>query len=238
MPLEPTLTEILQDHRDAILGELHVAMPGRVQKYYPATQTADVVPCILGTIPDSNGITILEKLPVIPNVPIAWPRGGGGFYLSFPLRGDGWDPDPLARKDNGDHVWLVFNSAAIAQWRRTGSVSEPGDLRRSTLSYPFAIPGAAPDAQAFTDPGSPTEAVIGVPGGAVLRVGSPAGDFVALAGLVKARLDAIQAKFDAHTHVVATTGSATAQSGTAAPVIPALAIGTLASVAATKLKAE
>jgi hypothetical protein len=184
-PLEPELPEILEDHRQAILGELHVAMPGRVRKYYPATQTADIVPCVLGTIPDSLGNLILENLPVIPNVPVAFPRGGGGFYFTFPLRADGWNPDPLARADDGDHVWLVFNSAAIAQWRRTGSVSEPGDLRRSSLSYPFAIPGAAPDAQAITDPGSSTEAVIGIPGGAVLRVGSSGGDFVALAGKVE-----------------------------------------------------
>jgi hypothetical protein len=156
MPLEPDLTEILGDHRDAILGELHVAMPGRVQTYDAAKQVADVVPCVRGTIPDSDGNVILEDLPVIPNVPVAWPRGGG-FYLHFPLA-------------VGDHVWLVFNSSAIAQWRATGEVSEPGDLRRSSLSYPFAIPAAAPDKQAFTDAPASGEAVIGVPSGGSLRI--------------------------------------------------------------------
>lgn len=236
MPLEPELPEVFDDFRKFLLGELHVAMPGRVLAYYPATQTADVIPCVHGTIEDSDGNTVIEHLPVIPNVPVAFPRGGGGFHFTFPLRADGWDPDPLARADNGDHVWLVFNSAAIAQWRRTGSVSEPGDLRRSSLSYPFAIPAAAPDADAIADPGSSTEAVIGIPGGAVLRVGSASGDFVALAGLVKSRLDTIQSTFDTHTHTVATTGSATAQTGTAAAVTSP--IGTLAPVASTKLKAE
>lgn len=63
-------------------------------------------------------------------------------------------------------------------------------------------------------------------------------DFVALAALVNARLDAIQQKFDAHTHVVTTTGTATNQAGTAAAVIPIQAIGPLASVAAVKVKAR
>src|SRR5450755_781406 len=112
MPLEPELPEILDDHRNAILNELHVAMPGRIHKYYPATQTADLVPCIRGTIPDSEGNTILETLLVIPNVRIAGTRGGGGFYLTFPLGADGWDPDPPAPRNRGDHVWLVFNSSA------------------------------------------------------------------------------------------------------------------------------
>lgn len=221
MPLEPTLAEILGDHRDAILGELHVAMPGRVQAYNAATQTADIVPCIRGTIPGSDGLTKLEYRPVIPNVPVAWTRGGG-FSMTFPLA-------------IGDHVWLVFNSDAIAQWRATGEVSEPGDLRRSSLSYPFAIPAAAPDSKAIADPGSSTEAVISVPGGATMRVGSGAADFVALSGLVKARLDSIQTAFDAHTHIITMTAPAGA-AGTAAP--SASPIGSLASVAATKFKAQ
>lgn len=46
-----------------------------------------------------------------------------------------------------------------------------------------------------------------------VRIGGT--EAVALASLVTARLDAIQQKFDVHTHLVATTGTAAAQSGTA-----------------------
>lgn len=65
--------------------------------------------------------------------------------------------------------------------------------------------------------------------------GTAAADFVALAALVKARLDTIQTTFDAHTHAVGTTGSATAQTGTAAATLTL--IGPLASVAASNVKA-
>lgn len=53
-----------------------------------------------------------------------------------------------------------------------------------------------------------------------VALGAPdAADFVALASKVDAAVTAIQAAFDTHTHVVATTGTAAAQSGTAAAVL-------------------
>lgn len=61
-------------------------------------------------------------------------------------------------------------------------------------------------------------------------------DFVALASLVDDRLQKIQSKFDAHTHDVATTGSSSAQTGTAAAVTSP--VGPLAPVASTKVRAE
>lgn len=57
--------------------------------------------------------------------------------------------------------------------------------------------------------------------------GTAASDFVALAALVKARLDHIQSIFDAHIHP--------STSGTISPSVTP--IGALASVAATKVKA-
>jgi hypothetical protein len=59
-------------------------------------------------------------------------------------------------------------------------------------------------------------------------------DWAALASLVDARLAAIQAKFDAHTHDVATTGSSTAQTGVAKAV--AGPIKPLPTVASTKVR--
>lgn len=61
-----------------------------------------------------------------------------------------------------------------------------------------------------------------------LKLGASASAYVALANLVKARLDTIQAAYDAHTHIE--TG------GTTDPPDPP--IGTLADVAATKVKAQ
>jgi hypothetical protein len=72
------------------------------------------------------------------------------------------------------------------------------------------------------------------PADETLHLGSDAApDWVSLASLVlaelqdvKADLDGFKTKFDAHTHLVSTTGSAAAQSGTAAAVLPAQAFPT------------
>lgn len=61
-------------------------------------------------------------------------------------------------------------------------------------------------------------------------------DFVALASLVLARLDHITNKFNAHTHPVSTTGTAAAQTGTAA--ITPSPMSAPASVAADLVKAQ
>jgi len=212
MSLDPELPEVLDDHRQAILGELHISMPGRVKSYDAAKQTAEIIPCVRGTIPDGDGNTIHEDLPVIPNVPIAWPRGGG-FYMHFPLA-------------VGDHVWLVFNTTSFAQWRATGEVSDPGDLRRGTISYPWAYPGAAPDAQHFTDAPAAGQAVLG---GGVFRVGGPSADFVALAAKVDANFNAIKSMFSGWTPVP-NDGGAALKTASASLSLPA--------TAATKLKAQ
>lgn len=70
--------------------------------------------------------------------------------------------------------------------------------------------------------------------GQVTKVRIGGEEAVALAALVSARLDAIQSKFDAHTHTVATTGTAAAQTGTAAPT--ATPIGPLQPVASEVLE--
>jgi hypothetical protein len=219
VPLEPKLQDVLRDAFDALQNEVHTCLPGRVKSYDSATQTAEVIPVVKQSLPNEDGSRELVELPVLPNVPVAWPRAGG-CYLHFPMAA-------------GDHVLLVFSEAAFALWRETGQISEPGDLSRHSLSYAHAIPGIAPDANAFPDaPGS--EAVL-VVGSGVLRVSAASGSaqFVALANLVSARLDAIQAAFDAHTHPYVDTPI-----GAAVTSVPAAPIGPLAPVAATKLKAQ
>lgn len=178
MSLEPTLAEVISGAIDSRLLDAHTALPGRIKSYDATTQTAEVVPVIRNAAPRKDGGIALEDLPVIPNVPIAWPRGGG-YYLHFPIA-------------PGDHVLLVFSEAAIGQWRATGETSEPGDVRRHSLSYPFAIPGISPDADAFTD-APESEALIAVGSGGSLRVSAPgkAGDceFVALVDKLQSALE-------------------------------------------------
>lgn len=134
-----TLAEVLRANNAALRAGLHTSMPGVIKSYDPATKTADVLPVVrMPTYdPDTGEEEEAVDLPVIPNVPVSFPRGGG-WHLSFPL-------------EAGDHVTLVFSETATGHWRSTGEVSEPGDVRRHSLGYPTAFLGAAPDAEVLAD---------------------------------------------------------------------------------------
>ncbi len=220
MPLEPTFPEVLEAVIKSRLLELHTAIPGKVVSYDAATQTAEVAPVVLRAEPKEDGGNTLTPLPSIPNVPVSWHRGGGAA-LTMPLAA-------------GDHVLLIFNEAAIGHWRASGELAPPGDLRRHSLGYPYAVPGGAPESQALTDAAGPGEVVLTV-GDNVFRVGGASAEMVALADLVQQALDKIQQTFDLHTHPVpgVTAGPAAVVASPTATLI-----ATLGPVAATKLKAE
>lgn len=199
---------------NARLAGLHTAMPGIVQSYDENTECADVQPAVKRVIEQDDGSFTFEALPLISNVKVGW-LGAGGFVLHFPLV-------------KGDSVLLVFAEVDTQQWEVSGEVSNPLWLERFGLGSPTAYPfrrtaGGAAGANLV----APTPFVIGNPTSAQL---------VALANKVDAALASIQSAFDAHTHTVATTGSAAAQTGTAAPVVSP--IGSLPATAAVKLKAE
>ncbi len=123
-----------------------------------------------------------ETLPVIPNVPVVWPRGGG-FFVTFPIAA-------------GDHVLLIFSERSFAEWRATGAIGDAADTRAHSLSYPFAIPGVAPDASPIADKVAGrmvlgkdgNEAQISIAAGEV-KIGKTATDFVALASKVDGELN-------------------------------------------------
>jgi len=217
MAIEPTIVDVVGGAIAGKLRDVHTGMPGKVVKYDSAAGTVDVLPVVRGAIEGEDGTLLLEDLPVISNVPVAWPRGGG-FYIKFPLL-------------QGDHVWLSFSETAMALWRTSGQISQPGDLRRHDLSYPIAFPCIAPDADALPTNGA-DELVIDGPG--TLRMGASSADFVALAGLVRSELQRIMTAFDGHTHGVTALGSPTTNPAASVPPTPPLSPAS--DVAATKLK--
>lgn len=191
MPLVPTLAEVISGAIDGKLLDVHTALPGRVKSYDRTKQVADVIPAIRGVIFTEDDESVLEDLPVIPNVPVGWLRGGG-YSLQFPL-------------NPGDHVLLVFSEAATGQWRSTGQPSEPGDLRRHDLSYPFAIPCCAPDAQALTAIGA-DEAVLDGP--TTVRLGGSAAEALAIASKVTDALNQLKSAINGWTPVAMDGGAA------------------------------
>jgi len=182
-----SLAEVLRRVLESRLAEVHVALPGKVERYDSAREVADVRPMLRRAIPDENGEAFLETLPVIPSVPVAWPAGGG-CAVTFPLA-------------VGDHVEIVFQDFDVDQYRRTsGALSDPGVRASHGLSGAVAIPSAvnAPvGAHA-----SHVKVVLGA--GKELHVGGDT-DAAALASQVKA----LETAINSHTHSGVTTGGGT-----------------------------
>lgn len=170
-----TLESALGMVLDQRFSDVHTALPGRVEKYYPEDQTADVKPQVF-----SHG----DPLPVLPRVPVAFARGGAGF-LSFPLV-------------PGDFVFLVFCETSIDQWRAKGADGNPGDERRHSLTGAVALPCLYPTPRKLA--GADAEKIVlGFEGGFQLTIHpatgftigtGPVPDALSLASVVNANFTA------------------------------------------------
>ena len=130
--MTPSLAEVLKMAIEERLASVHTAMPARVVKYDPATQRVDVEPCLKR----ENALTGEQvALPVIPNVP-----------LMFPRTKKAWVALPVAV---GDYVELIIQERPIDRVMERGGVVDLEDPRRFDLTDCVAIPGLFPDGEAM-----------------------------------------------------------------------------------------
>lgn len=225
----PELAEViksaLNDHTDG----LHFAIPGKIESYDPIMQKANVKPLLKRKVIGRDATEFVEELPVVPEVPVAFPRGGG-FFLSFPL-------------EKGDLVLLIVVDRSIdAYTYSTGAVdTDPEDVRAHDLSDAVALPCFYPFTRALKCEVT-SGAVFGSETGAQVRAkdsaievtssGLPAsiGGFVALATKVTTELTKIQTFLQTHTHTGVTVGTGITGATTM--------LYTPSSVASTNLKAD
>ena len=123
MPTKRSLTEALGRVVSRVQSELHVCVPGRVERYDHTQQRADVVPLLRSRYADGQ----VTEPQVITNVPVVFPRAGGAS-LTMPV-------------NKGDGVMLHFTDASIDEWLSSGGTVTPDDRRRHDLSDCIAIPG-------------------------------------------------------------------------------------------------
>jgi hypothetical protein len=122
----PSLYNAIEQVMTSILGTIHTALPGVIDKYDYAKSRAEVKPMLSRKYGDG---TVVE-MPIIPNVPVVWPRTSAGC-MSFPLQ-------------RGDFVLLVFSERSIDEWLHKGETLVPGDPRRFNLADAVALPGFFP----------------------------------------------------------------------------------------------
>lgn len=227
MPYAIELVEILQQAFRGEREDLHTALPGQVVTYDPMTQLADVQLMIKRPVFDDTGVRQTgESFPILPSVPVRWPQAGGYAFV-LPMQ-------------PGDFVWVEFSESGTGEFRVTGQESEPFDVSRHTITYPFCSPGAPPDSAQMTDTYVQTgeRVIIGQLGtefqvqigAAVIALGAGGTDAVALASKVMADLRAIKLTVDAMTVLFnASAGPMLSAPGTVIPCQP------LSEVASTKV---
>jgi Phage protein Gp138 N-terminal domain len=188
--ITPTLAEMLEEYARGATQNLHVALPGTVLEYDPATNTADIELQVSDSYEDDEGEIVAETYPPLIGVPVVFPRAKKAFFA--------WEVE------RGDRVAVMFASQAIDQWLGTGTQSAPGDLRRHDLSHAFAVPGLYP----MTEPVPAGDrqaggAALGVPGGPQIRftptgikLGSAATKALALAEPIQTAFTALWAALD------------------------------------------
>jgi len=118
---------------NTIFSLLRVSLPGIVQSFDPATCTCTVQPAIAGQGVDEKGQIQSAPLPLLTDVPLIFPRGGG-CTITFPVKA-------------GDECLVVFSDRCIDFWWQNGGVQEPVDPRQHDLSDAFAIVGPQSQAQ-------------------------------------------------------------------------------------------
>lgn len=103
------------------------ALPGVVQSFDPDKETVVVQPSIQARVRDRDGFATWVTLPLLVDVPVVFP-GGGGFTLTFPVAA-------------GDECLVVFSSRCIDAWWQSGGVQPQAELRMHDLSDGFAFVG-------------------------------------------------------------------------------------------------
>lgn len=134
--------DVLASERQSINEQIRVALPGIIKSFDPDTVTATVQPSVRSMERDNDGNTTTDDYPLLVDVPVIFPRGGG-CTLTFPVKA-------------GDECLVIFSDRCIDFWWQNGGIQEPADPRMHDLSDAFAIVG--PQSQAHKISGISTSA--------------------------------------------------------------------------------
>ncbi len=111
----------------ALQARMWTALPGFIWDYDPGANTATVHMGVSSLARADGDAYAASAFPLLPDVPIQFP-GGGGAALTFPLK-------------RGDECLLVFSSRPIDAWWQSGGVQRPGNARMHSMSDAVALVG-------------------------------------------------------------------------------------------------
>lgn len=228
----PTEAEALEVFVRSFLQDLYTAIPAKVVEYDAEKQKIVAQPMVKRALETINGGELVEELPTIPDVPVAFPRNRG-FALTFPL-------------EPGDRVLLLFSMRSIDTYLASSDDQpvDPIDFRIHDITDAIALPGVFPDALALKNAVSTQSMALGSDTGAgvayfkaeTVNVGAedPA-DAAPLDSKVQSELDSLRSalndlvtQYNAHVHPGVAPGQVSTGS-TPAVATPPPAVGSTAS---------
>lgn len=131
----PDPEETLRSAIEQQLANFWTSAPGRVVSYDAAKQRASVQLSVKGFIKQEDGTQKAVSIPVLQDVPVQFPSGGGQT-MTFPVKA-------------GDEVLMHFTSRSPGSWQQSGGDQIPTDSRLNNLSNGFAVLGFRSDPRAL-----------------------------------------------------------------------------------------
>lgn len=112
---------------DAKQSMIYTNFPGIVQSVNTVALTCVVQPAIQGIVRQKDGTLRYTNMPLLPDVPLIIPHGGG-YALTFPVQ-------------PGDECMVFIANRCIDSWWQSGGIQKPIDFRMHDLSDGFALIG-------------------------------------------------------------------------------------------------
>lgn len=137
------LADIIRNANANALEDVHTCAPGRVVSVNGGR--VNVKPLLNRRLRDGR----TEEMPVVPDVPVWFPSGGGAS-ITWPI-------------SNGDGCLLIFAERSIDEWKGSFDEEAPDDPRRHQLADAIALVGLKPDME-------PGQGIVLTMGGVTLTV--------------------------------------------------------------------
>lgn len=119
--------EQLRTLLDSAKSSIWTSLPCIVESFDAARQTVTLRPAVKSVQRMQDGSQKIVSLPLLPDVPVHFPSGGGAT-LTFPIK-------------KGDEALAMFASRSVDSWYQSGSEQQQLDARMHDLSDAFAIIG-------------------------------------------------------------------------------------------------
>lgn len=127
-PTLPSLTNLLDQLKREVMRDINCVKVGVIKDFNADTQEASVeIAFTQVTSTSTAGVKTYASYPLLFNVPVLFPCGGG-FTLTFPITA-------------GDECLVLFNDRQLDNWLATGAGSPPSNGRAHDLSDGIAIVG-------------------------------------------------------------------------------------------------